>query len=175
MILQTLTRAIRQQNWFAVCVEFMIVIAGVVIGFQVTAWSERQSEMREGQRYTADLIADLEREAVIFNQVSRYYENVIEYGNLAQSLYANPDPAHDGKFLLALYNSTQFLTGDRNDATYQTLLAQGSLDLVRPRELAQFAVIHFAGENKTRLTEWMLNSNYRTRLRSTMPAEVGPI
>jgi len=39
MILARLTRAIRQQSWFAVALEFVIVIAGVVIGFQVTAWN----------------------------------------------------------------------------------------------------------------------------------------
>jgi len=39
MILQRISTAIRQQNWFAVALEFVIVIAGVVIGFQVTAWN----------------------------------------------------------------------------------------------------------------------------------------
>jgi len=36
MILARITTAIREQNWFAVALEFVIVIAGVVIGFQVT-------------------------------------------------------------------------------------------------------------------------------------------
>ena len=49
MILSRLSRAIRQQNWFAVALEFVIVIAGVVIGFQVSAWNEaRQDRAREG-------------------------------------------------------------------------------------------------------------------------------
>ena len=38
MILQSLTKAIREQNYYAVVLEFLIVIAGVVIGFQITAW-----------------------------------------------------------------------------------------------------------------------------------------
>jgi len=38
MILARISRAIREQNWFAVVLEFVIVIAGVVIGFQVTEW-----------------------------------------------------------------------------------------------------------------------------------------
>jgi len=37
MILQNLSKAVREQNWFAVFLEFVIVIAGVVIGFQITA------------------------------------------------------------------------------------------------------------------------------------------
>ena len=40
MILANLTKAIREQNYYAVVLEFLIVIAGVVIGFQITAWYE---------------------------------------------------------------------------------------------------------------------------------------
>ena len=39
MILARLSSAIREQNRCAVVLEFVIVIAGVVIGFQVTAWN----------------------------------------------------------------------------------------------------------------------------------------
>ena len=44
MILARITQAIRTQNWFAVILEFVIVIAGVVIGFQVTAWNAERAE-----------------------------------------------------------------------------------------------------------------------------------
>ena len=33
MILSRLMKAVREQNWFAVTLEFLIVILGVVIGF----------------------------------------------------------------------------------------------------------------------------------------------
>ncbi|WP_109259486.1 hypothetical protein [Hyphobacterium indicum] len=51
MILQNITRAIREQNWFAVALEFVIVIAGVVIGFQINAWNEARIE-RAAERDT---------------------------------------------------------------------------------------------------------------------------
>ncbi len=37
MILQNISKAIREQNYYAVVLEFVIVIAGVVIGFQINA------------------------------------------------------------------------------------------------------------------------------------------
>ena len=47
MILARISRAIREQSWFAVALEFVIVISGVVIGFQVTAWNaERNNQAR---------------------------------------------------------------------------------------------------------------------------------
>ncbi|MBR9824635.1 MAG: hypothetical protein GYB36_02385 [Alphaproteobacteria bacterium] len=36
MILSRITRAIREQNWFAVVLEFVIVVVGVAAGFQLT-------------------------------------------------------------------------------------------------------------------------------------------
>lgn len=44
MILTSLTRALKTQNWFAVATEFVIVIAGVVIGFQINAWAEGRAQ-----------------------------------------------------------------------------------------------------------------------------------
>ncbi|MCP2671886.1 hypothetical protein NHF40_13185 [Maricaulaceae bacterium EIL42A08] len=47
MILQNISKAMREQNYYAVAVEFVIVLAGVVIGFQVNAWNEaRVSDQR---------------------------------------------------------------------------------------------------------------------------------
>ena len=59
MILQRLSRAIREQNWFAVFLDFLIVVVGVVIGFQVTAWNEARVEQQRGQLYIERLSADL--------------------------------------------------------------------------------------------------------------------
>ncbi|QNL17933.1 hypothetical protein HXX25_00440 [Hyphobacterium sp. CCMP332] len=43
MILARLTRALREQNWFAVVLEFVIVVAGVLLAFQISLLSERQA------------------------------------------------------------------------------------------------------------------------------------
>jgi hypothetical protein len=65
LILSRLTKAIREQNWFAVVLEFIIVIAGVVIGFQITAWNEGRSERAREAEYLIQL--DTELTAVIEN------------------------------------------------------------------------------------------------------------
>jgi len=59
MILARLSRAVREQNWFAVALEFVIVIAGVVIGFQVTAWNEVRADRIAEQRYVERLYEDV--------------------------------------------------------------------------------------------------------------------
>ncbi|CAN0603893.1 unnamed protein product, partial [Ectocarpus sp. 12 AP-2014] len=44
MILRSLTKHVKDQNWFAVGLDFAIVIVGVFIGIQVSNWNESQRE-----------------------------------------------------------------------------------------------------------------------------------
>jgi len=53
MRLRSLTKHIREQNWFAVALDFFIVVIGILIAFQITNWSEaRQTDQNR------DLIID---------------------------------------------------------------------------------------------------------------------
>jgi hypothetical protein len=51
MILQGLAEAIRQQNWFTVVLEILIVVAGIFIGLQVDDWNGRRQDRRDEQHY----------------------------------------------------------------------------------------------------------------------------
>lgn len=46
MILRRFAQSIRRQDWFAVAIEFVIVVAGIFVGLQVTEWNERR-QLRE--------------------------------------------------------------------------------------------------------------------------------
>lgn len=47
MILRRISENIRSQNWFAVAVEFIIVVVGVFMGLQVQDWNEARKERIE--------------------------------------------------------------------------------------------------------------------------------
>ena len=47
MILRRITENVRSQNWFAVAVEFVIVVVGVFMGLQVQDWNEARKERIE--------------------------------------------------------------------------------------------------------------------------------
>ena len=71
MILSRISHAVRTQNWFAVALEFVIVIAGVVIGFQVNAWNEG----RQDRALEADILVRLHGEFTQLRDVGdRYLE-----------------------------------------------------------------------------------------------------
>ncbi len=47
MIHQRLSKHLRSQNWFAVAVDFVIVVVGVFMGLQVQVWNEARKERIE--------------------------------------------------------------------------------------------------------------------------------
>jgi hypothetical protein len=75
MILARLTNAVRQQNWFAVVLEFAIVVFAVLFAFQVSFWAERAGERADEldylQRLRADLISSLEANWNFYGFMSR--------------------------------------------------------------------------------------------------------
>ena len=67
MILSRITTALKEQNWLAVAIEFVIVILGVVIGFQISAWaSERQAAA--AREATLDRLHDEAEQAVVYHR-----------------------------------------------------------------------------------------------------------
>ncbi|MEQ9315601.1 MAG: hypothetical protein RLN72_07100 [Henriciella sp.] len=43
MLLRRITRNVKDQNWFAVVLDFLIVVLGILIAFQITNWNDRRA------------------------------------------------------------------------------------------------------------------------------------
>lgn len=59
MILSRLSSALKDQNWLAVALEFLIVLSGVVIGFQVNAWNEARMARADYSDALAEIDAQI--------------------------------------------------------------------------------------------------------------------
>lgn len=55
MILRRLTRHVKDQNWFAVGLDFLIVVIGVFIGIQVSNWNDARSFKQREQLLLREL------------------------------------------------------------------------------------------------------------------------
>jgi len=65
VILARISRAIREQNWFAVALEFVIVVAGVLLAFQISAWSAERGD----RAYARDILERLHAELIVIGTV----------------------------------------------------------------------------------------------------------
>ena len=143
MILTRLTTAIREQNWFAVAMEFIIVLSGVVIGFQITAWNEaRQDAARESlviERLAADFqVIASEAETAIVGLETRA-ENATQFIALIQDTDIS---SHDEAFQQGLAGTIGTPVPSGRSATYVDLLESGDMRLIRSEALRR-ALIEF--------------------------------
>ena len=61
MLLRRVIAHVRKQEWTAVALDFLIVVAGILLAFQITAWSEARGDRLAEQRFLVQLHEDIER------------------------------------------------------------------------------------------------------------------
>ncbi len=59
LILRRISQHVKDQNWFAVALDFVIVVAGILIAFQITVWNEVRKDSAEEQKYLTRLHSDV--------------------------------------------------------------------------------------------------------------------
>ena len=155
MILARITKAIREQNWFAVVLEFIIVIAGVVIGFQITAWNADRHDRNVERRHLANIAEDLrddvqELESYVTPTLGRIaaihlvlesagatdLDQPVVFSDMTIDIpeFSTVPEAQQGQ-LLGNINLTRTLFGNRNG--FEALMESGGVDLIRDEVLGQ--------------------------------------
>jgi hypothetical protein len=59
MRLRRITEHVKAQNWFAVWLDFVIVVVGVFIGIQVANWNEARNERQRETQILREIATDL--------------------------------------------------------------------------------------------------------------------
>lgn len=137
MILRRISRALKEQNWTAIGLEFVLLVAGVFFGIQVSNWNESRHEARQANENLAriqdDLATDrrnMQRREVFWTQVAVYGRGAIHYAETGELV--------DGsawQTLLAFYQASQLFHYVPADTTYQELRSAGELGLFSSSEM----------------------------------------
>jgi len=72
MLLRSITKHVREQNWFAVALDFFIVVVGILIAFQITSWNEGRGERHREAQILLDIAADLQADLIEYDRVMGY-------------------------------------------------------------------------------------------------------
>jgi hypothetical protein len=162
MILRRITEHVKAQNWFAVAIDFVIVVIGVFIGIQVSNWNEARGDRAKEALYLSELIEDLSADLVEIDSVKRTAE--VRMGALEKILAltgieprrtltfdgstvsfdpAPPFKSDDPYEANIQLTNTPKLDGSRE--TFQALISTGDLGLIRNRALARQIQTYYAG------------------------------
>jgi len=133
MILRRVIQHVKEQNWTAIAIDFVIVVIGVFVGIQVSNWNAERGDraaeaqylvaMKEDVDYSIGKLEDLLRQ-LEQQQASR--KALFEYATGPDAAIAPAD-----RDRMVLHGLFQLPMIDISDVTFETLKSSGRLALVR--------------------------------------------
>ena len=139
MILRRLAQAIRGQHWTTLALELLILVIGIFLGLQVDDWNESRKHQQQESVYMHKIYQDLTAMRAELEEIIQRGEKFI--GRMTAALHALEacDASYEAqsniKFALESY---QVLPGiNYLDATYNEMVASGSLVRIKNHELKQ--------------------------------------
>ena len=92
MTLRRLWKHIAAQNWFAVCIDLVVVVVGVFVGIQVANWNEARLENARRAQIVKALIADISDAIGVQEQFIDQIDSGLRKWELAYSRGKKPAP-----------------------------------------------------------------------------------
>jgi hypothetical protein len=172
MILRRFAEALKQQNWAAIAIEFVLLVGGVFLGIQVANWNQQRLSDKQGEIFTERLHADLRIEAWNFEYLIQYYGEVQANAERALAVLEGESVASNEQLLISAYRATQFLTGTTRRATYDEMRSTGSLGLVKRKTLRDAADLVYADGLFAIVENQNNGSRYREAFRMRVPMDV---
>lgn len=71
MILRRLAQALKEQNWTAICIEFVLLVAGVFLGIQAANWNTARIERTQEATYLTRLAEDVRSDIIEIDEINR--------------------------------------------------------------------------------------------------------
>ncbi len=71
MILRRFTKHVTDQNWFAVGLDVIVVIVGILLAFQVESWKETRADQKLATEYLKGIQNDLSKDVALINNIIR--------------------------------------------------------------------------------------------------------
>lgn len=171
MLLRSISTHVNSQNWFAVAVDFVIVVVGVFIGLQVSNWNDERLLQARVNILLERLETDFGADVWVAINLHQYHRQVFRDALLVLNDINGSAPLDDEAFLISAYRATQFNRFNRT-SIYETLMSSGGLELVGDTELGRVASLFY---KTTILSDYEIHgqsSEYRRLYRGIVPIEV---
>jgi hypothetical protein len=172
MILRRLSQSLKEQNWTAIAIEFVLLVLGVFLGIQVSNWNAERETREKAAVFTARLKDDLRMEAWRYQFLLAYYRDVRDSTEAAADALSGKAPLSNEAFLVNAYRATQYKQGASRRATYDELISTGSIGLIEDRKLLGLAVRAYSLATIDNIVKEAVESPYRALFRMSIPNDV---
>jgi hypothetical protein len=171
MLLRRVIEHVRDQNWTAVAIDFVIVVIGVFIGIQVSNWNASRADDARSQHYMLRLQDDLQSDVTRLEDRLSFWNQVLDYGRRGLA-FAETGAATDNDrwpYILAFFQASQVAEFQVKDTTFSELKSAGELALISDPELRSTVADYYHKVENPILTE---RPRYREMVRSRIPLQI---
>jgi hypothetical protein len=136
MLLRRIIEHVKAQNWFAVGLDFVIVVAGVFIGLQVQQWNEARKDAVQHEKLLERLGEEFrDLEPVAAELVAFLHSSRQSTSDVVNALRQEQPPEDEAAFRFALARANWVMNFPDIATAYEELVATGRLSDVRNVEL----------------------------------------
>jgi hypothetical protein len=127
LILRSLTKHVQDQNWFAVSLDFAIVVIGVFIGIQVANWNEERAEYRRETDALMQLRKEIEASIVATDAKAKAYQQATEAGKRSLAFLESDKACGEDcwDLIVDFMHASQWQDLNTIHASYQNMRNQG--------------------------------------------------
>jgi hypothetical protein len=130
MILRRLSQSLKEQNWTAICIEFVLLVLGVFLGIQVANWNDERQERIEERQSLGLLLSEVEQnlayaQYVIDNAQARHTDFEAALAMLQQKPQGLGNPG------VGLVNMVKYRASTPISVTFDDLRSSGKLSKIR--------------------------------------------
>ena len=171
MILRSVTKHVRDQNWFAVFLDLLIVVIGVFIGIQVSNWNQERAGEKQAQVLLSRLSVDLKNDQESLNSELNYQAVVRKYAIRAVDALNDENAVSDEQFVIGAYQASQINSPWSNRATFNEMQSTGQVNLIKSESLKGMIFGYYAEDfGKNQFITHV--APYREFIRGLMPIAI---
>lgn len=179
MTFRRLAQHLREQNWTAICIEFVLLVLGVYLGLQAANWNEARAEQALVRGHLSEIAADLRRHndlSADLDSSAKMRIAAVDYvyreafgTQLPTTLMlakvewkapvVEPFPVEQLDQLMGSINLVRVSVRSRTG--YESLMSSGRLGLIRNRELAKQIQNYFGDYDDLLDTQTQVFRNFR--------------
>lgn len=138
MLLRRITQHVKAQNWFAVVIDFVIVVIGVFIGIQVANWNDTRQERLSEAQYLDRFSNEIELTIAHIGAERKFSERSLRaLENFTAVLYRNEAPDEELVAATASYltDGAFFAKFAPNRTTFDDLITTGNFDIINDEQI----------------------------------------
>lgn len=171
MILRRLSQSMKEQNWAAIWIEFVLLVVGVFLGIQVSNWNAQRADQRRANELFVRLVDDLQTETKTLAWLRDYYETTVAYAKVALHGVEEPSAVDPEAFVIGAYQASQWQEPVSSRSTFDEIVATGALNLLGSAKTRALLVGYYEYDWTKSMTATS-SPRYRELVRGAMPYEI---